>query len=38
MDNIFESNLGIGSIMKFFEVKSEILNNFFYNNIGMYMI
>ena len=36
--NIFENNLGHASTIKLFEVQSEIVNNFFYNNSGLHTI
>ncbi|XP_078343106.1 protein bark beetle-like isoform X1 [Oculina patagonica] len=38
VDNIFESNLGNGSTVKLFEVQSEIINNFIYNNSGLFTL
>ena len=38
VDNAFESNKGHGSTIKLSETPSEIANNFFYNNSGLYTI
>ena len=38
VNNMFESNLGYGSTIKLFEVQSQIVNNFFYNNSGLHSI
>ncbi len=38
VDNIFESNLGNGSTIKLSEVQSEIINNFLYNNSGLFTL
>ena len=36
--NAFDCNLGHGSTLKLSNVQSEVVNNFFYNNTGLYSI
>ena len=38
VDNSFGSNLGDGSTIKLSDIQSEVINNFFYNNSGLYSI
>ena len=38
VDNAFDSNLGHGSTLRLTDIQSEVVNNFFYNNSGLYTI
>ena len=38
VDNSYGSNLGHGSTIKLSDIQSEVVNNFFYNNSGLYSI